>query len=66
MTASCGRTSEGLPNSCSVALANKRAQGDVMMADSTASEVQRNSAWGLRLAAAQAVTRFANTAGGSD
>lgn len=37
-----------------------------MVAESTAAAVDRNSACGLRLAAAHAVTRFAKTAGATD
>jgi hypothetical protein len=37
-----------------------------MTLESTAADVERNSAWALRLADAHAVTRWANTAGDTD
>jgi hypothetical protein len=61
MIASCGERSAGLPRRCNEAAENKCAQGDDSTADTTAAEVKRNSSWELRLAAAQAVTRCANT-----
>jgi hypothetical protein len=45
---------------------NTRAHGEFLVAESTAAEVDRNSASGLRLAVAHAVTSSAKTAGATD
>lgn len=58
--------SAGLPSSCNEAAENKYAHGDVIIAATTAAEVQRNSAWELRLDAAHEATRCANTGGARD